>query len=656
MVSTRHWSRLRGWGAVACGIVLLFAVGEGVAFAAEPTPPPVSFEVRKLNGSGNNPFHPTWGEAGQNFLRLAPAHYADGIGQEVAGPNTRYISNRVFNALGIDVFSPRNVSQWVWIWGQFMDHNIELALGGGEEDNIPFNGADPLEEFTDTIGVIPFTRNTIAPGTGTSTSNPRQQVNTSPTFIDGFTVYGGTQSRLEWLRTGPDNGIPAAAGPELMLPGGYLPLATARGNAATAPSMKTEGQLEAEPQKAIITGDERGNENAELTALTTLFAREHNRIVSKLPKTLSAEEKFQIARRVVGAEMQYITYTAFLPAAGVVLPAYKGYNPAVNPAVNDEFGTVGFRAHSMVNGEEEIEVPASRFTPAQITAIEQAGISVEKITFQGKPGLKITVTQSDAFFHPAVVPTVGLQTIIEGFSQTPNYRNDEQIDNALRSVLFEIPASPEVSEEECFEDPETPGCFSGVVDLGAIDAQRGRDNGIPSYNEMRKALGLAPQKTFDEVTGNSSETLPAGETIESPGIMAFTKLENFFHEQIAINSEAPQRATYDTRASTLAARLKAIYGSVENMDAFVGMVSEPSLAGSELGEVQTASWKKQFENLRNGDRFFYLNDPQLAKIKAKYGISFQRTLAELAVEDAGVSKTSIPANVFFAPTPARAKH
>ena len=75
----------------------------------------------------------------------------------------------------------------------------------------------------------------------------------------------------------------------------------------------------------------RANENIALTATHTLFAREHNRIVGPAAGRASApRSKFQIARRVVIAEQQYITYNEFLPALGVALPAYRGYNPNVN--------------------------------------------------------------------------------------------------------------------------------------------------------------------------------------------------------------------------------------------------------------------------------------------------------------------------------------
>jgi len=229
----------------------------------------------------------------------------------VAGPNPRYISNRVFNSLGVDVFSERNVSQWGWVWGQFLDHTFGLAATGTADASIAFDAQDPLESFRNKLGSIPLTRDAAMPGTGGST--PRMQINTVNSYIDGWAVYGGTSGRLDWLRTGADDGNPAHAGASLLLPGGYLPRATARGAPSRAPAMQVNGRLTADPQNAVVAGDVRANENAELTAVHTLFAREHNRIVVALPASLSAAQKFQIARRVVGAEQQYITYTSSSP-------------------------------------------------------------------------------------------------------------------------------------------------------------------------------------------------------------------------------------------------------------------------------------------------------------------------------------------------------
>jgi hypothetical protein len=39
------------------------------------------------------------------------------------------------------------------------------------------------------------------------------------------------------------------------------------------------------------------------------------------------------------------------------------------------------------------------------------------------------------------------------------------------------------------------------------------------------------------------------------------------------------------------------------------MLSEKHLPGSEFGSLQNAIWAQQFQAVRDGDRFFYRNDP-----------------------------------------------
>src|SRR2546421_393566 len=209
-------------------------------------------EVQSLDGSRNNQAHPDWGKLGLPYLRVAPANYRDGTSTRQGGPNTRFVSNRIFNDVGQNVFSERSVTQWGWTWGQFLDHTFGLAQGGGETANTPFNSHDPMESFRDDLGVIPFTRDLAAPGTGTSTSNPRQHTNTVSSYIDGFAIYSGSNDRLEWLRDGPVDGNLNNNAATLMLPGGYLPTRATRGDPATAPTMAVDGRLLANPTHAMV--------------------------------------------------------------------------------------------------------------------------------------------------------------------------------------------------------------------------------------------------------------------------------------------------------------------------------------------------------------------------------------------------------------------
>jgi Animal haem peroxidase/Cellulose binding domain len=629
------------------GAVVALVTGAGVALT-NPAGAAVPFEVQSLDGSGNNAANPAWGQTNTPYSRVAAARYADGRSQPVAGPNARYVSNRVFNDVTQNVFSERQVTAWGWTWGQFLDHTFGLRLGrapgdpAGETANIPFNSADPLEEFTNTLGVIPFARSDPAPGTGAT--NARQQVNTASSYVDAFAVYSGTNARLDWLREGPVDGNPANNNGRLLLQNSYLPRANARGNASTAPAMEVDGILRANPASAMVAGDVRANENLFLTATHTLFAREHNRIVNALPASLSEEDKFQIARRVIIAEQQYITYNEWLPAMGISLPGYAGYNPGVNASLSNEFATVGYRVHSQIHGEMEVAADADRYTPAQLAAFEAQGVEVVS---EGDE-VELVIPLNRGFFNPDLLPAVGLGPMLQAIGGEPQYKNEEMIDNQLRSVLFQVPVS---GNPQCLDGPELPACFDGVVDLGAIDIERGRDHGMPSYNQLRQAYGLPARTSFTAITGEASAAFPPGTGVDNPASLGFPQLFDVFDAEVdqADEDAVEGTPTRFTRAAPLAARLQAVYGNVNNVDAFVGAVSEPHVPGTEFGELQRAIWTREFQRLRDGDRFFYGNQgAALDFIRTTYGIDFRRSLGDLIAQNSDVPRADLPGNVFFA--------
>src|SRR5207245_5214921 len=105
-----------------------------VLFAPSSASTDTGIEFRSLDGGGNNAGHFNWGRAGTPYTRalLAPATYPDGVGAMQDGPPARYVSNRIFNdfdfarKLGQNLFSENDVSQIGWLWGQFIDHTIDL--------------------------------------------------------------------------------------------------------------------------------------------------------------------------------------------------------------------------------------------------------------------------------------------------------------------------------------------------------------------------------------------------------------------------------------------------------------------------------------------------------------------------------------------------
>ncbi len=639
---------------VGAAAFILLAGGVGATAVAATSrssgalTPAELLDYRTLDGSENNLEDPSLGQAGTIYTRVAEAVYADGIGEPVEGPAARYLSNRIFNGSNQNVFSENGVTHWSFVWGQFIDHTIGLrAVADDEQMVIPFDADDPLESFTNDLGAIATTRSAVADGTGVDT--PREQVNTVSSYIDGWSVYGGTDERLDWLRDGTLDGDPTNNEATLMNEGGYLPTAASRPN-EERPSVELQGQLIVNSGDAVVAGDERANENLGLTAVHTLFLREHNRIVEALPDDLDEETKFQVARRVIAAMQQYITYEEFLPAMGVDLDRYEGYDPTVDPSITNEFATVGYRAHSAVHGEFEMEIPASQLTEDEMAELEALGVEL----VAAGDVVEVAIPLNVAFGNPTLLPRLGLGNMLAGLASEAAYNNDEQIDNQLRSVLFQIPRPDAENPLECLDGESIANCFSAVNDLGVLDVARAYDHGMPSYNEMRQAYGLEPVASFAELTGESSEEFPDDpeidqtNPIDDPDILDFVLLADGDGNELEPGSDAAEGETVTAiRRTTLAARLKAVFGSVDDIDAFTGMISEPHVAGTEFGELQLAMWTEQFAALRDGDRFYYGNDPVLDQIRREYGIDYRQSLGDVIAANADVGEAELPENVFL---------
>jgi hypothetical protein len=124
-----------------------------------------------VDGSGNNPRHPAWGAAGGDLLRIAPAAYADGI-SDPAGtdrPSPRLVSNAVCTHT-TTLSNDRNMSSWVYGWGQFIDHDLDLTNTGDTPFDIAVPAGDPSFDPTNTgTATIPLSRSLYDATTGTAT-------------------------------------------------------------------------------------------------------------------------------------------------------------------------------------------------------------------------------------------------------------------------------------------------------------------------------------------------------------------------------------------------------------------------------------------------------------------------------------------------------
>jgi hypothetical protein len=108
---------------------------------------------------------------------------------------------------------------------------------------------------------VSFNRSLYDPASATGPGNPRRQLNEITTWIDASNVYGSDSERALALRSNDGSGRLLTSDGNL-LPFNEAGLANAGGNTP----------------ELFLAGDVRANEQVGLTAMHTLFVREHNRL------------------------------------------------------------------------------------------------------------------------------------------------------------------------------------------------------------------------------------------------------------------------------------------------------------------------------------------------------------------------------------------
>jgi RHS repeat-associated protein len=419
---------------------------------------------------------------------------------------------------------------------------IDIPLGD------PF--FDPFNTGTQTIS---FRRARFDTATGTSEQNPRRHTNLVSSFIDASIVYGSDEQRAAALRTFSGGRLKTSDGD-------LMPL--------NSTDFFPDGPLEndnngnADPTSLFVAGDVRASENVALASIHVLLLREHNRLADEIAAAdpqLSDEEVYQRARRLVGAIVQHITYDEYLPVllGEDALAPYAGYDAQVDPQTGAFFTTAAFRlGHTQM--------------VAQLQRLDAQG----NATADGPLSLR------DAFFSTAPLLDGQMEDILRGLvAQTAN-RIDTGVIDELRNFLFGPPGS-------------------GGMDLPAMNLQRGRDLGLPSYTQARIDLGLSPVTDFDQITSD-----------------------------VAVQQ-----------------MLEATYGTVDQIDAFIGGIAEDHAAGALVGPLFKEAIKRQFERSRDGDRYWYENSQFTAE-----ELQFIRGTGLAALIERNTTITGLSGNLFTSGT------
>ena len=318
-----------------------------------------------------------------------------------------------------------------------------------------------------------------------------------------------------------------------------------------------DGLLPTDDEGDVMAGDVRAAENVLLTSMHSLFVREHNRLADEIAAgnpDMTDEEIYQLARTIVIAEMQAITYNEFLPAllGDGAVSRYQGYDPSVDPGIANEFSTAAFRfGHSTLT---------------------------DQFRFVGNDGQDVqdAVSLADAFFNPSMLETTGIDSLLKYGASDVAQQVDLQVVDSLRNFLFGPPGA-------------------GGLDLVSLNIQRGRDHGLADFNATRVAYGLEAYDSFAELTSDEE----------------------------------------------LQANLETLYGDVNNIDLWVGLLAEDRASDSALGELATTIIVDQFERLRDGDRFWYENVLDRGQVR----MINRTSLADIIERNTNV--TSLQDNVFF---------
>ncbi|EGW04907.1 Thyroid peroxidase [Cricetulus griseus] len=205
---------------------------------------------------------------------------------------------------------------------------------------------------------------------------------------------------------------------------------------------------------------------------------------------------------------------------------YEGYDPNVNPTVSNIFSTAAFRfGHATVH-----------------PLVRRLDIDFQDHT--DLPRLQL----HDVFFRPwRLIQEGGLDPIVRGLLARPaKLQVQEQLMNEeLTEKLFVL-------------------SNSGTLDLASLNLQRGRDHGLPGYNEWREFCGLSRLETSAEMSR-------------------------------AITNRSVVNKIMD------------LYKHADNIDVWLGGLAEDFLPGARTGPLFACIIGKQMKALRDGDRFWWEN-------------------------------------------------
>lgn len=217
-----------------------------------------------------------------------------------------------------DAMSTHKLSNMIWAWGQFVDHDLVATLEDldGPTFTVDMKVGKRKGSMTMHRLVAPLEDGCPAP----------PQIHTAA--LDGSQIYGTDETYLKNTLREP---------------------ASCKLRTSESDMLPITSKADGKGRYFFLAGDARVDEHAMLTSMHTIWMREHNRLCDKLGESIRSrfmthDEQFELIRKVVGAKIQQITMEEFLPALGIShLDVRKEPSRSFGPEITVEFATAAYR-------------------------------------------------------------------------------------------------------------------------------------------------------------------------------------------------------------------------------------------------------------------------------------------------------------------------
>ena len=306
------------------------------------------------------------------------------------------------------------------------------------------------------------------------------------------------------------------------------------------------------------------------------------------------DKLFNGTKLIVEMEYQHVAIDQYARLVTPDLPEFVTYDSTINANISMEYAESAFRfGHSQLRDT--------------IDGLDPNNVVTGQIQHYAL---------ATAFLTPAAFAAVGPGAIVEGMTHQVGNETDEFVTPAVQQSLLGQP-----------------------LDLAAINIARGRDLGIPTLNETRKALydaivaerlaggvqaqahakidlgSLKPYSSWDDFQASLAHPESIVNLIAAYSFDGDTTKAQLVLDLASSGTDIPN--AYGWTATDAAKFMANAYGTGETpaiagagnfnqIDLWLGGLAESHVIGGKLGPTFNAIFEDQMERLMDGDRFYYL--------------------------------------------------